>query len=186
MEVHRLGVKFFAADPSSVRLGAFIPIFHGWIQKQNLTGHLLIDVHDYSHTHQGPGILLVAHEGNFSIDMSDGRPGLMYYRKTPTALSPVEHLTTIFRSALQASRFVERDGRVRFNMDEFIVIANDRLNAPNNDQTFAELQPPLSAALKQVFEGAEFHFARASIDAKERFTVRCRRVVSQTRSGERA
>jgi len=186
MEVHRLGVKFFAADPSSVRLDAFIPIFHGWIQKQNLTGHLLIDVHDYSHTHQGPGILLVAHEGNISIDLSDGRPGLMYYRKTPTALSPVEHLTTIFRSALQASRFLERDGRVRFNMDEFIVIANDRLNAPNNDQTFAELQPPLSAALRQVFEGAEFHFARASIDAKERFTVRCRRVVSQTRSGERA
>jgi hypothetical protein len=186
MEVHRLGVKFFAADPSSVRLGAFIPIFHGWIQKQNLTGHLLIDVHDYSHTRHGPGILLVAHEGNFSIDMSDGRPGLMYYRKTPTALSPVEHLTTIFRSALQASRFLERDGRVRFNMDEFIVIANDRLNAPNNDQTFAELRPPLSAALKQVFDGAEFHFARASIDAKERFTVSCRRVVSQTRSGERA
>ena len=186
MEVHRLGVKFFASDPLSVRLGAFIPIFDGWIQKQNLTGHLLIDVHDYSHTHHGPGILLVAHEGNFSIDMSDGRPGLMYYRKTPTALSPVEHLTTVFRSALQASRFLERDGRMRFNMDEFIVIANDRLNAPNNDQTFADLQPPLSAALKQVFEGAEFHFARASIDAKERFTVSCRRVVSQTRSDERS
>jgi hypothetical protein len=186
MEVHRLGVKFFAADPTSVRLGAFIPIFHGWIQKQNLTGHLLIDVHDYSHTHHGPGILLVAHEGNFSIDMSDGRPGLMYYRKTPTALSPVEHLTTVFRSALQASRFLERDARMRFNMDEFIVIANDRLNAPNNDQTFAELQPTLSAALKQVFEGAEFHFARASIDAKERFTVSCRRVASQTRSDERS
>jgi hypothetical protein len=179
MQVHRLGVKFFAADPSSVRLDAFIPIFHGWIQKQNLTGHLLIDVHDYSHTHQGPGILLVAHEGNFSIDMGDGRPGLIYYRKTPTALSPIEHLTAIFRSALQASRFLERDARVRFNMDEFIVIANDRLHAPNNDQTFAELQPPLSAALKQVFEGAEFHLTRTSLDDKERLTVSCMRVVSQ-------
>ena len=186
MEVHRLGVKVFASDPSSVRLDAFIPIFHGWIQKQNLTGHLLIDVHDYSHAHYGPGILLVAHEGNFSIDMSDGRPGLMYYRKTPTALSAVEHLTTIFRSALQASRFLERDSRVRFNTDEFMVIANDRLNAPNNDQTFAQLQPPLSAALKQVFEGAAFHLARTSMDAKERFTVSCRRIVSQQRSGERS
>ena len=176
MEVHKLGVKFFAADPTSVRLGAFIPIFHGWIQRQNLAGHLLIDVHDYSHIHDGPGILLVAHEGNVSIDMSDGRPGLMYYRKAPTALSPVEHLTTILRSALQASRFLERDARVRFNLNEFIVIANDRLNAPNNDGTFAELQPPLSAALRQVFEGAEFHLTRTSIDAKERFTISCKRV----------
>jgi len=175
MEVHRLGVKFFAADPSSVRLDAFIPIFHSWIQKQNLAGHLLIDVHDYSHTHQGPGILLVAHEGNFSIDMSDGRPGLMYYRKTPTALAPVEHLTAIFRSALQALRFLERDARVRFNLDEFIVTANDRLNASNNEQTFADLEPVLSAALKQVFEGTEFHFTRSSIDAKERFTILCKR-----------
>jgi len=176
MEVHKLGVKFFAADPTSVRLDAFIPIFHGWIQRQNLAGHLLIDVHDYSHIHDGPGILLVAHEGNVSIDMSDGRPGLMYYRKTPTAPSPIEHLTTILRSALQASRFLERDARVHFNLNEFIVIANDRLNAPNNDRTFAELQPPLSAALRQVFEGAEFHLTRTSIDAKERFTISCKRV----------
>src|SRR5262245_66172288 len=103
MEVHKLGVKFFAADPTSVRLDAFIPIFHGWIQRQNLAGHLLIDVHDYSHIHDGPGILLVAHEGNVSIDMSDGRPGRMYYRNTPTAPSPSEHVTTITRSRIPGS-----------------------------------------------------------------------------------
>src|SRR2546421_5263583 len=102
MDVHRLGVKFFAADPAAIHLDTIIPIFHGWIQKQSLDGHLLIDVHDYSHMHQGPGILLVAHEGNFSIDMSDGRPGLLYYRKALTTLQPVGHLATILRSALQA------------------------------------------------------------------------------------
>jgi len=75
MDFHRFGVKFFAADPASIRLKDFIPIFHGWIQKQNLTGHLLIDIHDYSHMHEGPGILLVAHEGNFSIDMTSGQIG---------------------------------------------------------------------------------------------------------------
>ena len=175
MEVHRIGIKLFAADPASVRLEDFIPIFHRWIQKQNLPGHLLIDVHDYSHMHEGPGILLVAHEGNFSIDMSDGRPGLMYYRKTPTALSPVEHVTTIVRSALQACRLLEQDARMRVNMDEFIVIANDRLGAPNDDQTFAELQPALSAALRQIFDGLEFHLARTNVDPKERLTITCKR-----------
>jgi len=175
MELHRIGVKFFVADPAAVQLEAFIPIFHGWIQKQALAAHLLIDVHDYSHVHNGPGILLVAHEGNFSIDMSDGRPGLMYYRKTPTTLSPVEHFTTVLRSALQACRLLEKDARLRFNFDEFVVVANDRLNAPNTDRTFADLEPAISSALKQVFESAPFVLTRSSIDPKERLTVICKR-----------
>jgi hypothetical protein len=153
----------------------FIPVFHGWIQKQNLTGHLLIDVHDYSHMHRGPGILLVAHEGNFSIDMSDGRPGLMYYRKTPSGLSPVEHLTTILRSALEACRLLEKDANMRFDMDEIIVVANDRLNAPNAGHTFLKLQPAISTALQQTFEGTKFDLAHTSLNPKERFTVTCRR-----------
>jgi hypothetical protein len=180
MEVYRFGVKFFSADAAPLRLENFIPIFHGWIQKQSLTGHLLIDVHDYSHVHHGPGILLVGYEGNFSIDMGDGRPGLMYYRKTPTLVSPAEHVATILRSALQACRLLEREARMRFNMDEFIFIANDRLNAPNDERTLAELKPILAAALEHVFDGAEFQMARTSLDAKDRFTVACsRRILSR-------
>ena len=176
MEVHRIGIKFFAVDPSSVQLETIIPIFHGWIQKQNLTGHLLIDIHDYSHMHHGPGILLVAHEGNFSLDAGDGRPGLTYYRKIPTALSPIEHLRAILRSTLQACRLMEKDARIRFNLNELSVFANDRLNAPNDDPTFTELQKVLAPALKLAFEGAEFRMARTSLDPKERLTVTCTRI----------
>ena len=176
MQAHRIGIKFFAADPLPVRLDTFIPVFHGWIQKQNITGHLLIDIHDYSHLHQGPGILLVAHEGNFSVDMSGGRPGLVYYRKTPTALSPIEHLRAVLRSALQACRLLEKDARIRFNLDEFVVFANDRLSAPNDHETFTEFQKVLSPALKLVFEGAEFKLARTSLDPKERLTATCTRM----------
>jgi len=175
MELHRIGVKFYAKDPTSIQLEEFIPVFHGWIQRQSLAGHLLIDVHDYSHVHNGPGILLVAHEGNVSIDVSDGRPGVIYYRKTPTAQSPVEHLLTILQSALQACRLVETDAGIRFNMDEFIVIANDRLNAPNSEETFVELQPVLAAALQETFEGAKFKLTRTSLDPKERLIITCDR-----------
>ena len=174
MELHRIGVKFFATDPASVRLDDLIPVFHGWIQRQSLTGHLLIDVHDYSHVHNGPGILLVAHEGNFSLDMSDGRPGLMYYRKTPSTLAPADHLAAIFKSAIQACRLLEK-ARIRFNFDEFVVMTNDRLHAPNDENTFGELQPIMSAALRQSFDNAEFDLARTSTDPKERLTVTCRR-----------
>jgi hypothetical protein len=172
MDFHRVGIKFFAADPAAVRLEDFIPIFHGWIQKQSLAGHLLIDIHDYSHMYQGPGILLVAHEGNFSIDMSDGRPGLFYYRKTPTSLSPVEHLITIFRSALHARRLVEEDAGIRFSPGELLVVANDRLGAANNEQAFLALRPVLTEALQRVFEKSDFRLTRAHADPKERLAIR--------------
>jgi hypothetical protein len=174
MELHRLGIKFFVADPASINLEDFIPVFHGWIQRQALEGHLLIDVHDYSHIQHGPGILLVAHEGNFSLDMSDGRPGLYYYRKTPTALSRVGHMAAIFKTGLAACRLLEKDAKLQFRMDELLVIANDRLEAANTDETFAELQSVLKVALQEVF-GQSFNLTRASADSKERLAIFCTR-----------
>src|SRR5260370_30328619 len=97
MEPHRLGVKFFAATGAHIELTGFIPIFHEWIQKQVIDNHLLIDAHNYSHIHQGTGILLVAHEGNFSIDMADDRMGLLYYRK-----QPVETLAEVVKPAVHS------------------------------------------------------------------------------------
>jgi hypothetical protein len=176
MELHRLGVKVFAADPLSIRLEDFIPVFHGWIQRQAIPDHLLIDVHDYSHIQDGPGILLVAHEGNFSLDMSGGKPGLFYYRKTPTTLPPGEHMLTILKSAIGACRLLEKDTKMRFAMDEVLVIANDRLEAPNDDATFTQLQPLLAAALEQTLPGSAFNIARTSTDPKERLAMMARRV----------
>jgi hypothetical protein len=169
MELHRLGVKFFAADPESIRLDDIIPVFHGWIQQQAVPEHLLIDIHDYSHMQNGPGIVLVAHEGNFSIDMSDGRPGLLYYRKTPTALTPAEHVKTVLKSAQDACRLLEKDARMRFRPNELLVIANDRLHAPNDDATFTEFKPVLGEAL-----GNSFELTRVSTDPKERLTILAR------------
>ncbi len=51
--------------PDPIRLDDFIPLFHRWIQEQAIDGHLLIDVHDYSHIQQGPGILLVGARRQF-------------------------------------------------------------------------------------------------------------------------
>jgi len=102
MALQRLGVKLFVEDPSSLEILSFVPIFHSWIQKQAVEGHLLIDIHDYSHVHRGPGILLVAHEGNFSMDQAEGRLGLFYYRKQPSDGSLRDHIQTYDMEAILA------------------------------------------------------------------------------------
>ena len=40
----------------------------------------LIDVADYSHVPDGPGVMLVAHEGFFSLDQENHQPGLAGHR----------------------------------------------------------------------------------------------------------
>jgi hypothetical protein len=169
MDLYRLGIKFFAVSGEKMELTEFIPIFHEWIQKQVIHDHLLIDVHNYSHMHEGPGILLVAHQGNFSIDKSD-RVGLFYYRK-----QPVETLADVIKPALEGCKLLETDanvrGRLRFRTDDMLIVANDRLVAPNNDEAFLHFKPQLSSALSQVL-GKSFRLARISDDPKDRLTIR--------------
>ncbi len=175
MEVYRFGVKFFAADPVSIPLPDFIPVFHTWVQKQIIENHLLIDIHNYSHIQRGPGILLVAHEGNFSTDMAENRLGLLYYRKHPTTGTTEELLMSILKPALQACILLENEpslsGRLHFRTDEFQIVANDRLNAPNDEKTFSELEPLVFATLRGLYDGATCTVTRISRNPKERFGV---------------
>jgi hypothetical protein len=169
MELYKLGIKFFASG-ERVGLTEFIPIFHEWIQKQIIEDHLLIDVHNYSHMHNGPGILLVAHEGNFSIDSSDEGMEFVYYRK-----QPFDTLAEVIRAAVKGCRLLAEDrrmrGRFQFSTDEVVIFANDRLLAPNTEESLVQLQPQLSAALREVL-GKPFNLARINNDPKERLTIR--------------
>jgi hypothetical protein len=171
MQLSRLGIKLFVTDSSAVRVKDFVAIFHSWIQKQCVQGHQLIDVHDYSHIHHGPGILLVAHEGNFSVDSAEGKLGLAYFRKQPVGKTTEDSLRASLTAARQAVSLIESEpslgGKVRFRKDVLIVICNDRLLAPNNAKILEDLRP----ALMSVF-GTEASFTHASSGTKDRLTIR--------------
>jgi hypothetical protein len=121
---YKFGVKLFFTNPTAKPLKDFIPVFHDWIQRQALPGHLLIDVHDYSHVHHGPGILLVSHEANLSIDEAEGRRGLVYVRKQPSTLRE------IVEAAQQAAKLLGEP----FDTGKFEVFVNDRLSTPSAAQ----------------------------------------------------
>ena len=92
MNLERVGVKFFCDAGEAVELSELIPVFHRWIQT-NALGRLLIDVADYSHMTEGPGVILVGHEGIYAMDETGGRRGLVYYVRRPVDGSLTEHLT---------------------------------------------------------------------------------------------
>ena len=79
-DIVRIGAKLYAQDPSVIDLPAFVPLFHGWIQRRILDG-VPIDVADYAHVPDGPGVMLIGHEADRSLDLGEGRPGVLYQRK---------------------------------------------------------------------------------------------------------
>jgi hypothetical protein len=174
MDLYRLGVKIAAEGADALPLDGFIPLFHRWIQQRTLD-ELLVDVADYGHVHHGPGILLVAHEGNYSFDESGGHRGLAYYLKRPVAAKIDERLALVCRRALHACRLIEEDaafsGKVKFNGADLEIFANDRLLAPNSDATLKTLRPAIDALLSKLHPGAKFELTREP-DPKERFSVR--------------
>lgn len=173
-ELQRIGLKVFAADGVSLRPRQLVPVFHRWIQTQAITDHLLIDVADYSHVPDGPGVMLVAHEGNFSLDLGGGRMGLAYNRKIPAAGALADRLRHLARTVLEACQRLEDDpaltGRIRFQGDQLVVFANDRLHAPNRPDTLAAFQPALRA-LMQTLYGESACTVTPEADPNERFSV---------------
>lgn len=156
-------VKVFT-QRCDLEIRAFITIFHRWVKEQR-TADLLIDVHDYSHVHEGPGVILVAHEAHLGMDRRGGRLGLVYRARRTPATPVGEGLAAAARAAIAACTLLEADaaGALTFNTEELLVGFEDRLHAPNDEATFAAFQAPLAAFATQLF-GEEARVERTGED----------------------
>ena len=168
MDLQHLSFKLFV-EPSAINLEEYVGIFNGWIQEQ-ATEELLVDVADYRHVYAGPGIILVGHEANYSLDNAGNRLGLLYSRKAQVSGETRDKLTQAARAALIAARKLEREQGLKFNGQEAQVIVNDRLIAPNTPEMFAALGPELRTFFDQLYEGASYTLEH-NADPRERFTV---------------
>jgi hypothetical protein len=174
MEAHKLQLKIYLTPETARTLDVedLIPVFHRWI-KQRLLPELTIDVANYRHVPQGPGVVLIGHGSDYFLDEGEGRPGLLHNRKR-AGLPPGERLSDLARRTLHAAALLEKDlaltGKIKFATDELLFRINDRLEAPNTDATFAALRPELDALAKTLFAGP-FELARVG-GAKDLFAVR--------------
>ena len=169
MNIQHVNIKFYLENPETVNLADFAAIFNMWIQNQRLE-ELLIDVADYLHVHNGPGIMLIGHEADYSLDNRAGRLGLLYNRKEQLSGTTEEKLTQAVRAALTVAQILEQENGLKFNGSEVQVIVNDRLLVPNTTETFASLESDLKAFFDGLYGGAEYTLAH-NPDARERFTV---------------
>lgn len=144
-------VKLFARGGSAPDLGAAIPVFHRWIQNNSIPG-TLIDVADYRHVPAGPGVILVAHDGVYGLDLEKSRLGLVYTRRTALDGSDASRLRQAIDAVSRAADLIEAEpefaGSLSFDRNSWEVAVNDRLLAPNNDLSWQILE----ASVREVFD----------------------------------
>jgi hypothetical protein len=173
MELQKIAVKFFASA-NDIPLTDFIDVFHGWIQASNGRYH---DVADYSHMRAGPGIVLVASYANVSIDEANNRRGLLYSQKAHLSGSNEEKIRAVLRAALKYCRRLEQEptlrGKLKFSDEEIFISINDRLLAPNSQETLTALKPDLEGAVRPLVGDANFTLEHNQ-DPRQRFSVRVR------------
>src|ERR1700730_17812936 len=109
MDAQRLQLKIFVEPGSAGAIDreAFIPVFHRWI-KERLLPELLVDVANYAHVPEGPGVVLIGHGADYFMDQGEGRLGLLHNRKR-AGLPPAGRLIDLARRTLHAAVLLEQD-----------------------------------------------------------------------------
>ncbi len=171
VELQHVNVKLLLAETGNLDLDSVIPAFHSWIQDQ-VSEELLLDVADYRHVHGGPGIVLIGHEADYSLDNTDNRWGVRYNRKTAVRGDNQERLTQAVRAALLAGQRLQQDGRLKlyFKGDEVEIFVNDRLLAPNHEETRDALMPDFQRFAEALFAGSTYSLSFES-DPRRLFGV---------------
>lgn len=173
----RAQVKFFLDNADAVDSGRFVGVFQRWIQQKALDG-LLIDVADYRHVFEGPGVILIGHESDYSLENRGGRLGLLHTRKRGLEPDLPAQLRNTVRLALAACELLEADPaftpRLQFRAGEVEIRFADRLQLPNRPESFARVRDEVGAVLAEVYGGNPVQFAPVEQDARHLFTITAR------------
>jgi len=155
MQATKFQVKLYA-KAGDIDLEKLVPVFHEWIRAKKIPDELLIDVADYAHVPQGPGVVLIGHQSDYYLDVADDRPGLLYSRKRGFEGDFQAGVEDAFRRALKACQLLENESSLGFEFatDEVLFRVQDRLNAPNEEATYDAYKPALEQAANAFFGGA--------------------------------
>jgi hypothetical protein len=186
----RIDVKLFTAPGKHVETEALIPVFHGLIQRGAVADQLLIDVADYGHVVDGPGVMLLGHQGQYGYDFIKGKPGLLFsMRRAPAEDAFAPSLRYAFAHAAKMAALLEQEaslrGKLEFDAGHVLVRVNDRLRAPNDAATAKALEPELRAVLESALgaglaiEPAPFGQELLSFSVRAKAPLRASAVVAK-------
>ena len=166
MDYQHITAKVYTREGSIPDFAAFTPVFHSWIQRREVKGVTLIDVADYTHVPNGPGVVLVALEGHYAMEPGDA-PGLRYSNKRGANGSLSDRVRSAVGRAIAAAAMIEAEPslgqEVQFETSHLRLVVDDRLLAPNTDETFQTLAGDVQSVMDDLF-GAGSKITRVGDD----------------------
>lgn len=132
MELQKVVIKIPLTGSEEPNLALVGAQFTKWIQESSIPG-VLIDVADYSHMHEGLGVILAGHEYIFSLDQQEGVNGLrVAYR-----LNSEDSLASRIKAGYELVRkgadlLASANVPVKVSSEECYVGVADRLNATSS------------------------------------------------------
>ena len=170
----RISIKFHAEAAPGFDISAVVPVFQRWIREHMIDNELLLDVIDYKHVVDGPGILLVGYEADYGLEVVDGRLGLRYTRKRAVGGSLTGAFHILFAQSLHAARLLEAEPELaglRVHTDTAEVAILDRLACENSDEGVNAIGSALEEVLVTVYDGGATA-RRLANDPRQPLTVR--------------
>ncbi|MEZ4297581.1 MAG: hypothetical protein R3B70_21650 [Polyangiaceae bacterium] len=172
MESERWSVKLPIAAPCPVERDRFVLFFHRLIQDASLP-ELTVDVTDYSHVPNGPGVMLICHEAHYSLDTSGAGLGLKCATRRGAQGDTKARIERALRKALTLASLMETHevlaGQVRFDTRTALFAVEDRLAAPSTQATFNSIAPIVATVAERAW-GAPPVLSLASTE-KECFQI---------------
>lgn len=174
MLVNQIAVKLFAAAGTAPDEDAHIAIFHRMIREnqQHLCGKLLIDVADYQHVKDGPGVVLIGHQAHWGIGGLSGGPGLHYARKADPVGDLTGKLAEAFHDALTVAGMLEREPTSGLKIDggRARVLFMNRLHAGNDAASMSVAQPLVESFAAKLW-GGKPRVAQGTTDTRAPLTI---------------
>ncbi|MSO44252.1 MAG: hypothetical protein EXQ74_02915 [Thermoleophilia bacterium] len=177
MEPHRISVKLYLNDEGALDPEEVVPAFHRIVRDEAVAG-IAVDVARYAHVVNGPGVMIIGHQQDHAVDLSEGRPGISATRKRDPEGTLADRIVALVGDAARLSVELQTDpalgSRADLRTDEILVTILDRYEAPNNDETRVRVEPALREVITtlSVEGGAATATVTREGTARDCFAVR--------------
>lgn len=168
MNLQHLTIRFpFDGEPK-LNLARAIELFHGWVSAQSLEG-MSIDVVDYRHVPNGPGVVLIGLEGDYYLNET----GLRYSRKAAVEGTSLDALKQAFSAgSTVCSRLEAEFDGLKFCRKNFEIAVNDRAVAPNTIDTFEQIKGDIESFFAGELGAGSANVSYCEGDPRKLLTVK--------------
>lgn len=170
MEIQYLVAKIRLDGPLGINPAQVVDVFHRWVAQQSMP-EMLVDVAELLHVPNGPGVIAVGHDCDYSLDHTGGIWGVLHRRKTPLEGTNADRIAHAIRSAAHAGQLLEvefTDG-LKLSRTTFEIIINERILAPNTAATYAAAKPEIETGLRALLGHNDFTIEAHDKEPRQRF-----------------